>query len=283
MRARVDSRHLSAIPTNQRPRYKGSWIVLPDNHWHTQLSPDETMIWFFARDGEELRVETRYDSDAAEYLLVVCWPDGDQHERFVDVSEFRSRLVTNGAEARLFQIMLTHFEERGLLKARGKQRSDSTHILAAIRQLNQLELVHETLRHTLKELALQSPAWLKRRGNVDWFDCYSQRTSNYLLPKKETERQKWAERIGRDGLFLLEQIYHAGHHPELVEIPAVDILRRVWLQNFYQNDEQVRLREPKDQPPSAQRITSPYDLEARCSTKRDTTWTGYKVHLNLDC
>jgi transposase len=202
---------------------------------------------------------------------------------FSVLSEFRSRLVTNGAEARWFQIMLTHFEERGLLKAQGKQRSDSTHILAAIRQLNPLELVHETLGHTLNQLALQSPAWLKRRVNVDWFDCYSQRTSNYLLPKKETERQQWAERIGRDGLFLLKPIDPAGHPPERVEIPAVDLLRRVWLQNFYQNDEPVRLRQPKDQPASAQPITVPYDLEARGRTQRDTTWTGYKVDLTETC
>ena len=202
---------------------------------------------------------------------------------FSVLSEFRSRLVASGTEARLFQIMLTQFEERGLLKSRGKQRTDSTHILAAIRRLNQLELVHETLRYALNQLALQAAAWLKCRVGADWFDRYSQRTSNYLLPKQETERQMWAEQVGRDGLWLLEQIYAGGHYPELVEISAVDILRRVWLQNFYQDDGQVRLREPKDQPPSAQRITSPYDLEARYSTKREISWTGYKVHLTETC
>ena len=129
---------------------------------------------------------------------------------FSVLSEFRSRLVTSGAEARLFQIMLTQFEERGLLKSRGKQRTNSTHILAAIRQLNQLELVHETLRYALNELALQAAAWLKCRVSADWFDRYSQRTSNYLLPKQETERQVWAEQVGRDGLWLLEQIYASG-------------------------------------------------------------------------
>ena len=130
---------------------------------------------------------------------------------FSVLSEFRSRLVTSGAEARLFQIMLNQFEERGLLKSRGKQRTDSTHILAAIRRLNQLELVHETFRYALNELALQAAAWLKCRVSADWFDRYSQRTSNYLLPKKESERQTWAEQVGRDGLWLLEQIYRVGN------------------------------------------------------------------------
>ena len=202
---------------------------------------------------------------------------------FSVLTEFRSRLVASSAEGRLFHTLLTQFEERGLLKSRGKQRTDSTHILAAIRQLNQLELVHETLRYALNELALQAAAWLKCRVSADWFDRYSQRTSNYLLPKKDTERQAWAEQVGQDGLWLLEQIYAGGQYPELVEISAVDILRRVWLQNFYQDDGHVRLREQKDQPPSAQRITSPYDLEARYSTKREISWTGYKVHLTETC
>ena len=108
---------------------------------------------------------------------------------FSVLTEFRSRLVSNGAEARLFQQMLNHFEERGLLKARGKQRTDSTHILAAIRRLNQFELVHETLCHTLNELAFQAAAWLKHRMSTDWFERYGHQTSSYLIPKKERDRQ----------------------------------------------------------------------------------------------
>jgi len=83
------------------------------------------------------------------------------------LTEFRSRLVTNGADARLFQIMLTQFEDRGLLKSRVKQRTDSTHILAAVHRLNQLELVHEILRHTLNELAIKASAWLKHRVTAE--------------------------------------------------------------------------------------------------------------------
>lgn len=199
------------------------------------------------------------------------------------LSEFRTRLIEGGRETLLLEAMLNRFKEMRLLKSRGKQRTNSTHILAAIRCLNQLELVHETLRHALNELAIQAPAWLKRQVSPDWFDLYGQWTSNYLLPKKESERQAWAERVGADGIFLLEQIYLGGHHPELVEIPAVETLRQVWVQNFYEGNGQVRLRQQKDQPPSARRITSPHDLEARLSSKRETTWTGNKVHLTETC
>src|SRR2546430_9245130 len=63
------------------------------------------------------------------------------------LSEFRSRLVAGGAAALLFETLLTHFRERKLLKARGRQRTDSTHVLAAVRAMNRVEGAGETLRH----------------------------------------------------------------------------------------------------------------------------------------
>jgi transposase len=113
---------------------------------------------------------------------------GDDGFDFSVLSGFRSRLLENGAKAQLFQTLLSHFAERGLLKTAGKQRTDSSHILAVTHRLNQLELVHETLRHALNVLAQEAGAWLKQQITADWFERYSQRTSNYLLPSKESER-----------------------------------------------------------------------------------------------
>src|ERR1041385_8289002 len=67
--------------------------------------------------------------------------------------EFRERLVEGNVEHLLLDRMLQLFKEKSLLKARGKQRTDSTHVLAAIRVMNRLELVTETLRAALHELA----------------------------------------------------------------------------------------------------------------------------------
>jgi transposase len=64
-------------------------------------------------------------------------------------SEFRTRLVAGGAEQVLFETMVTCLQEKGLLKKRGQMRTDSTHILAAVRVLNRLECVGETLRQAL--------------------------------------------------------------------------------------------------------------------------------------
>jgi transposase len=75
-----------------------------------------------------------------------------------------------------------------------------------------------------------------------------------------------------------------------VTLPAVEILRQVWLQHFYLetltgegNEKKVRWREEKDLPPGKLRINSPYDVEARYSVKGQTTWTGYKVYLTETC
>ena len=181
---------------------------------------------------------------------------------FSVLSEFRQRLLDHEAGQRLLNEMLQRFRDKGLLKARGKQRTDSTHILAAVRNLNQLELVHETLRHALEDLAGQVPIWLKSWVHKDWFERYSKRTSNYLLPKAKEKREEWAKQVGKDGLFLLRQVYS---NLQLAERPAIETLRQVWVQNYYQIDEQICLRTPEYQPPSAKRIASPYDEEARYS------------------
>ncbi len=60
---------------------------------------------------------------------------------FSVLSEFRGRLLAHGAERRLFDVLLEHCRKRGWIKARGKQRTDSTHVLAAIRTLRRLECV----------------------------------------------------------------------------------------------------------------------------------------------
>ena len=77
------------------------------------------------------------------------------------LSEFRSRLVEGGAEQVLLDAVLTLARERNLLSGGGRQRTDSTHVLAAVRALNRLECVTETMRHALESLAVAAPDWLR--------------------------------------------------------------------------------------------------------------------------
>jgi transposase len=199
------------------------------------------------------------------------------------LSEFRDRVIAGGVERRLLDDMLARFRELGLIKARGQQRTDSTHVLAAVRKLNRLECVGETMRCALNDLATVASGWLLEQVTPDWFDLYGSRFEQYRLPKEKSERHELAERIGRDGYHLLASIYAADAPRWLREIPAVQVLRQVWIQQYYVQDDQVQWRAREGLPPNKLLIMSPYDPEARNRTKRRLNWTGYTVHLSETC
>src|SRR3954451_5863296 len=142
--------------------------------------------------------------------------------------EFRSRRLAGGAEERLLGKLLEVCQARGLLKARGRQRTDSTRVLASIRALNRLELVGETLRAALNELATVAPDWLRRVAPKDWYGRYAHRVEDGRLPRAEAEREAYARTVGEDGFALLD-LRDRPEAPEgLRSLPAVGVLRRVW-------------------------------------------------------
>ena len=102
--------------------------------------------------------------------------------------EFRARLMAGEAEELLLTKLLALCQERGWRKVRGRQRTDSTHVLAAVRMLNRLERVGETLRAALNELATVAPDRLRARVPAEWYERYSRRVENYHLPKSEAAR-----------------------------------------------------------------------------------------------
>jgi transposase len=199
------------------------------------------------------------------------------------LSEFRSRLLAHQAAERLFEKPLARLREQGLVKERGQQRTDSTQVLAAIRVLNRVELVGETLRHALNQLAIEGRGWLLSWAPAEWFDRYSSRIEEAKLPSKESERQALVETIGRDGYQLLTVLLAPETPAFLKALPAVQVLWLVWLQQYEQVDEQVCWRASGNVPSAERMVNSPYDPQARYSRKRQTTWTGYKVHLTESC
>ena len=200
------------------------------------------------------------------------------------LSEFRTRLLVGGAERRLLDLLVRCARDRGLLKARGRQRTDSTHVLAAVRALNRVELVTETMRHALTVLADFAPDWLRAHGRPEWVERYERRPEADRLPSKLAERQALTETIGRDGLAILEAVDADEARSWLRGLPALRVLRRVWIQNYLVTDTDVRWRTDKDGLPSAARfISSPYDTDAHYARKHTTSWVGYKVHLTETC
>src|SRR4051812_50227266 len=98
--------------------------------------------------------------------------------------------------------MLERFKARGLVKARGKQRTDSTHVLAAVHDLPLLELVAETLRAALDDLAAVAPDWLRGVAEPVWFERYGRRVEDYRLPKAQAGRSAVGPPFGPTGLSL---------------------------------------------------------------------------------
>jgi transposase len=199
------------------------------------------------------------------------------------LSEFRGRLIAGKAEERLLDQLLKVLKEHGLLKERSRQRTDSTHIWAAIRRINRLEKVGETLRAALNDLATMAPEWLKVRIPASWYARYATRMEESRLPKGQKEQDELAVQIGKDGRQLLQWVYERGTLREIQENGAVEILRRVWIQEYYQEGDEISWRGPDNTPPGEQRIHSPYDAEARYSEKRGEGWVGYKGHLTETC
>jgi transposase len=202
---------------------------------------------------------------------------------FSVLAEFRARMVAGKAEHLLLDRMLEHFKARGLLRTRGKQRTDSTHVLAAVRDLHLLELVAETLRATLDDLAAVVPDWLRGIAQPVWFERYSRRIEDYHLPKSQEKRVALAREIGADGFLLLDMLDEANAPAAARAVPMVKTLRDVWRVHYAREGGEPRLRSGKELPSVGERVQSPHDTDAHYSVKRRLAWLGYKVHVTETC
>lgn len=199
------------------------------------------------------------------------------------LAEFRHRLVAGNEALRIFELLLARLKEGGYVKARGQQRSDSTHVLAKIRRLNRIEGVGETFRATLNVLAIAAPEWLVGQLQESWVDRYEHQVEDYRLPDGKQAREAYALVVGKDGSDLLNAIYSPSTPLWIREIPAVQTLRRVWVQHFFWENEEMRWRDTANMPAAGDCIDSPYDPEAHYAKKRETGWVGYKVHVTETC
>jgi hypothetical protein len=214
----------------------------------------------------------------------------DEGFDFSVLSEFRARVVAGSAELAVLDRLLDRCKELGLVKAGGRQRTDSTHVLGRIRVLNRLELAGETVRAALEALAAAAPDWLAREIDESWQQVYGQRIDALRLPASETGRRDLAVRYGKDGYRLLEAVRAPGAPPWLRGLPAVQALRAIWVQQYYRDISEhgkqvIQRREPGEHglPPGHLTIQSPCDTDVRYSVKRSTRWHGYKVHITETC
>jgi transposase len=115
-----------------------------------------------------------------------------------------------------------------LLKARGRQRTDATHVLASVRAMNRLELLAESLRAALNDVAAIAPEWLRGMAPAAWYERYGRRVEDSRLPHVEADREVYARTVGEDGFFLLDQLETPEAAAELRELATVRVLRQLW-------------------------------------------------------
>jgi len=149
------------------------------------------------------------------------------------LSEFRTRVVGHGLEEKVLDLLLARLVELGLLGPGGKARTDSTHVISAVRDLNRLELAGESVRAALEALAVAAPDWLAEVIDVpQWSARYTARVDSWRLPASETKRAELALAYARDGYALIDAVYAPGAPTWIREITAVRVLRVVLLQNY---------------------------------------------------
>ncbi len=202
---------------------------------------------------------------------------------FSVLSGFRARLVAGEAAHLLLDRLLVVCTAQGLLKARGRQRTDSTHVLGALRVLSRLERVAEAMRVALEAVAAADPAWLQAHAPADWYVRYGRRIEEYRLPRGKDERAAFVATVGADGVALLAALAAAETPAKLPDLPEVAVLWQVWDQQYAPAGDGVRFRATDELPAAADQIETPHEAEARFAIKRSTTWTGYKAHLTETC
>jgi transposase len=226
-----------------------------------------------------------------KYLLGLLLEDpGFDH---TVLAEFRGKAAEAGLEQVALDALLERLVSAGLVKAGGKQRTDSTHVIAAVAALNRLELAGESVRAAVEALAAAHPDWLAQRICVsDWTRRYGTPMTAWRPPASQAKQDELAIAYARDGYALLEAVYGPSSPPWLRELPAVDVLRRVLVQNYTRtisgNGREVIKRRGKEPeggglPPGHARIASPYDTDARWGVKREEYWLGYKLHVTETC
>ena len=192
---------------------------------------------------------------------------------FSVLSEFRSRLLEGGKQRLLLEELLEECKERGYLKARGSQRTDSTHVLGALRVLSKWERTAETMRAALNALASAAPEWLTENADPEWFERYGRRIEDQRLPKGKEARTQYLKTVGADGMRLLAYL-DAPYAPQsLSKLSEVEVLRQVWEQYYEISDGQIRVLSTQKRCLKGLGASSP-PTRWRLATPPSARWAG---------
>jgi len=196
---------------------------------------------------------------------------------FYDLCAFRARLIQGEEERLVFEEILERLKAMGLVKRRGKARTDSTHLLAMVERLTLLELVGESIRVALRAVKIVVPQWVEEHLPAAFVETYEQRQSQYGLGEDKVQEE--LVKVGQDGFWFLSQLDQSAPG-DVRELAQVATLRTVLSQQFPEGPGKGPA--PK-QPHGKEVIESPHETEARRGVKRDKAWTGYKTQVTETC
>jgi len=192
------------------------------------------------------------------------------------LSEFRDRLLAHEAEGRVFEQLVQEFRSMGLIKERGKQRTDSIAMLMKVRHLSRLELVVETLRLAVGAILKTDREWGEGLIPPSWEERYGER---FVLQRHTKE--EWAEHdqhVGSDGEWLIKRLAGEGAPAEIKSLAEVQVLKTVWAQQFREAEGKIIYQAGTHYDGHTQ-IQTPHDPQARYSRKRIQEWVGGKVQV----
>ncbi len=196
---------------------------------------------------------------------------------FTNLNHFRTLLLENHQERRFLDELITKLKAAGLIKKRGKTRTDSMSILALVQRLSQLELVTESLRLALRAASEIAGDWLEQSVPVAFQEAYSQRQWEYGLSPAEIQSK--LVQAGKDGFGFLAPVDQSA--PLAVrQLPEVVVLRTVLSQQFPTGSDSPAVSK---RPTGGDVLESPHETEARYATKRGQAWIGYKAQVTETC
>jgi transposase len=223
------------------------------------------------------RVAAGYVVTRLDWKYALHLPLGYLGFHFTDLHAFRQRLLEHGQERLVFDQVVAKLKAMGLIKERGKVRTDATHVVALINRLSQLELVRESIRVVLDAVGDVAPVWVSETVPEAFTETYGQRRNDYRLSNAQIAKQLLE--AGRDGFWFLAQIERSAP-AEARMLSEVGVLRAVLQQQYPQGPQSGPV---KDRPAGRGVIETPHDPEARGSKKRHKSWVGYKEHITETC
>lgn len=186
---------------------------------------------------------------------------------------FRDRLLANSKASYAFDQILKCLTEQGLVKSGGKQRIDSTHVIAAVRELTRIDLLHETLRLFCVDLEGYTDCLAGETLTIQ--SKYVDKVSTYRTTdndKKDLIRQAG---IAMRGLIEWTKSYS---DKSIEELTSFKVLKTVYEQNFIDNGDSqmpdlIKISTGKGH------ICNPHDPDAEYGNKGKKTWVGYKAQV----